>query len=117
MPKVTKKAGKNIPASESKPAAEKQTGKYLEKVPETFVFWCHDGQVFRDIHDLLNGFDLMTDEIFIYHANEQKNDFTCWIVDVIGDVELGQEIKKAKTREQAKKVTQQRYYDLTRLEG
>jgi hypothetical protein len=104
-----------------KPVRPAATGdrseKYLAKVPETVVFWCHDGQVFRSLEDLVNGFDLMSDETFYYHANDQKNDFSCWIVDIIGDNQLGAEIKKTKTRRQAKEATQQRYYDLTRLEG
>jgi hypothetical protein len=117
MPKIIHKAaekGKTVP---SKAVARKQAEKYLAKVQEDVVFWCHDGQVFRDIADLLNGFDVMNDDTFWYHANDEKNDFSCWIVDIIGDVELGAEVKKAKTRQQAKKATQQRYYDLTKQEG
>jgi hypothetical protein len=121
MAKITHKMaekGKTVaPKGEPKPAAKVQPAKYLARVPEAYVFWCHDGQVFRDINDLLNGFDLMTDETFWYHANDEKNDFSCWIVDIIGDGELAKEVKKAKTRQQAKTVTQQRYYDLTKLEG
>jgi len=116
-----------MPRTSSKPAdgkksavkkeVKKKTGKYLEKVPEQNVFWCHDGQVFRSLVELAYGFDLMTDETFIFHANDDKNDFCCWIVDIIGDVELADNLKKVKNRRQAKEVTQQRYYDLTRLEG
>ena len=91
--------------------------KFLAKVPEEYVFWCHDGQVFRDINDLLNGFEVMSDETFDYHVNDEKNDFSCWILDIVGDGDLAQEVKKTRTRHQAKKVTQQRYYDLTRQEG
>jgi hypothetical protein len=99
----------------AKPKA--QTEKYLAKVPEAYVFWCHDGQIFRDIEDLINGFDLMSDDIFFFHANDEKNDFSCWIADIIGDSDLAEEVKQTKTRHQAKKATQQRYYDLTTLEG
>ena len=81
------------------------------------MFWCHDGQVFHDINDLIVGFDMMTDETFLYHANDDKNDFSCWIMDVIGDSDLGKEIKKAKSRKQAKEITKMRYSDLTSQEG
>ena len=91
--------------------------KYLEKVPAEVVFWCHDGQIFNDLDQLLVGFDLMSDETYSYHVNEDKNDFSCWVLDVIGDGELATGLKKAKTKTEAKKITQQRYYDLTRLEG
>jgi hypothetical protein len=117
MSKITHKMAEKGITAAPKQSTKNKTEKYLAKVPETFVFWCHDGQVFREVKDLLNGFDLMSDETYWYHANSEKNDFSCWIVDVIGDVELAAEVKNAKTRHQAKKVTQQRYYDLTKLEG
>jgi hypothetical protein len=105
-------------AAEKKPVVAKaQSKKYLQKVPETMVFWCHDGQVFHDINDLMMGFDVMTDETFLYHANDDKSDFSCWIIDVIGDGDLGKEIKKAKSRKQAKEVTKMRYSDLAKQEG
>jgi hypothetical protein len=100
-----------------KPAVKAQSDKFIGKVPEANVFWCHDGQIFRDMLDLISGFDVMSDETFWYHANEQKNDFACWIVDVMGDVDLGEQLKQVKTRQKAKEVAKQRYYDLTRLEG
>jgi hypothetical protein len=105
--------------AEKKPAAVKKNGskKYLTKVPETLVFWCHDGQTFNGLEQLIAGFDLMSEETFMYHANEDKNDFSCWIIDVIGDEALAKDIKKAKNKAEAKKITQLRYYDLTRLEG
>jgi hypothetical protein len=117
MDKITHKMAEKGKTTAPKTTAKAQPEKYLAKVPEAFVFWCHDGQVFRDINDLLTGFDLMSDETFGYHANDEKNDFSCWIIDIIGDIELAKEVKKTKTRHEAKKVTQQRYYDLTKLEG
>jgi hypothetical protein len=118
MAKVTHKMAEKGKTAAPKPAAKvKPQKKYLSRVPEANVFWCHDGQVFRDIHDLLTGFEVMSDETYLYHANEDKNDFACWIVDVIGDNELGKDLKKAKTRHEAKNFTIKRYSDLTRLEG
>lgn len=103
-----------VKTEETKPAvAKKQASKkFLEKVPETMAFWCHDGQVFADLEQLMLGFDLMSDETFIFHANEGKNDFSCWIIDVIGDKELAQDIKKAKNKTEAKKITQKRHNGL-----
>ena len=117
MAKFMKKA--ETKSADKKSAVVKKNGskKYLTKVPETMVFWCHDGQLFNDLDQLMAGFDLMSEETFMYHANEDKNDFSCWIIDVIGDEDLAKDIKKAKNKVEAKKITQQRYYDLTRLEG
>jgi hypothetical protein len=97
--------------------AKSQKAKYLAKVPEAYVFLCHDGQIFRDLNDLVNGFEAMSDEIFAYHCNEDKNDFACWITDIIGDNELAAKLKDTRTKSQAKEETRQRYYELTQLEG
>jgi hypothetical protein len=91
--------------------------KKLEKVSEAVVFWCNDGQIFRDIEELMAGFDTMSDETFAYHLNDIKNDFSCWVLDIIGDQKLAQELKTIKTKDQAKKKVQQRYIELTQLEG
>ena len=116
MAKFTKQTGvKKEDTKEAGIKAEvKKTGsrKYLAKVPETMVFWCHDGQIFDDLEKLIMGFDLMSDDTFMYHANEDKNDFSCWIIDVIGDGDLAKDIKKAKNKAEAKKITQQRHQEL-----
>jgi hypothetical protein len=90
--------------------------KKLEKVSETVVFWCNDGQIFKDMKELMDGFDIMSDMTFAYHVNELKNDFSCWVLDIIGDQKLAQELKAVRNREQAKKKVQQRYLELTQLE-
>jgi hypothetical protein len=115
MAKTQKKAEVK---QENKSPVVKKSGskKYLAKVPEATVFWCHDGQVFDGLDRLITGFDLMSDETFFYHANEEKNDFSCWIIEVIGDAKLGNDIKKAKNKKEAKQMAQDRSYDLSLLE-
>ena len=114
---VTKAA--ELKAEVKKPAEVKKQGSknHLEKVPETMVFWCHDGQIFDDLEKLMLGFDLMSDETFMFHANDYKNDFSCWIIDVIGDGELAEDIKKAKNKTEAKKITQKRHTELKNQPG
>lgn len=114
---VTKVA--EVKAEVKKPAAikKKDSQKFMEKVPERMVFWCHDGQIFDDLERLMLGFDLMSDETFLYHANEDKNDFSCWIIDVIGDAELAKDIKKAANKTEAKKITQKRHNELKNQPG
>jgi hypothetical protein len=89
----------------------------LSRVPEDKVFWCNNGQIFHSLEELVDGLEQMADETYIYHCNEEKNDFSAWVMDVVGDEDLAKEIKSAKTRQQAGKQVKQRYSDLTRLEG
>jgi hypothetical protein len=125
--KISQKTPETKPMTAKKPTVKKeaeapakakdQQAKYLAKVPDAHVFYCHDGQIFRDLQDLVNGFDTMTDEIFTYHCNEAKNDFACWIRDIVGDNELSAKLKAVRTKNQAKEETRQRYIELTQLEG
>jgi hypothetical protein len=118
MPKVVKAGSKGAkPEAKTTPAKQVENKKSLDKVSETVVFWCNDGQIFRDMKGLMDGFDIMSDETFVYHLNDNKNDFSCWVLDIIGDQKLAQDLKTVKNKAQAKKKVQQRYYELTQLEG
>jgi hypothetical protein len=72
--------------------------KYLAPSPAERVFWCHDGRVFRDMAELARGLDSMSDDVFAYHANDEKNDFANWVRDVIGDQQLAGELLRASVR-------------------
>lgn len=118
MPRINK-AGSKIPKPELKAAKVKKSAnkKMLEKVSETVVFWCNDGQVFNDIKELMDGFERMSDQTFTYHLNDIKNDFSCWVLDIIGDQKLAQDLKTVKNRKEAGDTVKQRYIELTKLEG
>jgi protoporphyrinogen oxidase len=72
-------------ATKTKKTARKQPDKRLAKVPTEYVFWCHDGRIFSDLVELAEGLAAMDDETFAYHSNAEKQDFSNWIRDVIGD--------------------------------
>jgi hypothetical protein len=90
----------------------RQNDKLLEKVPAEYVFWCHDGSVFSDVNELVMGLSNMTDEIFAYHSNEDKHDFSNWIRDVIGDEILADELVRATSRLQAAECVSARLHEL-----
>jgi hypothetical protein len=117
MPKITRQ---NISKPKISKTDEKDKAKakqVLSKVPDDKVFWCNNGQIFHSLEELVDGLEQMGDETYIYHCNEEKNDFSTWILDVIGDEDLAGDLKSAKTRQQAGKQVKQRYFDLTRWEG
>lgn len=100
---------KNVKLQEKtkKPASKKPTNKkpankkLLAKVPAEYVFWCHDGSIFTDIYDLMEGLKTMSDETFEYHSNLEKHDFSNWIRDIMGDVELADDLARAANRSEA----------------
>jgi hypothetical protein len=75
--------------------------KLLEKVPEERIFWCYGGATFRDMKELADGLVAMSDDIFAYHVNSEKNDFCNWVRDVIEDQELAAQLLAATARLQA----------------
>jgi hypothetical protein len=85
-----------------------EANRRLKDVPEDKRFWCCDGRVIKNLEELRTAFDAMSDETFRYHATEQKNDFSNWIRDVVGDDKLARDISKAKSRSQASKVVAER---------
>ncbi|MDD5399341.1 MAG: hypothetical protein PHU70_09725, partial [Dehalococcoidia bacterium] len=57
------------------PKIKEQTGKFLAKVPEGSIFWCHDGCTFVDMKELAKGLVAISDDTFSYHVNTDRNDF------------------------------------------
>ena len=88
--------------------------KLLSDVPADKLFWNKDGQVFKNLKELERGLANMNDEAFLYHANDQKNDFSKWVKDVVGDDKLAQDLMRARTRAQANKVVADRVAFLQR---
>jgi len=80
----------------------------LEDVPQDKVFWCNDGRVLRNLKGLASALKEMKKDIYSYHANAEKNDFSNWVRDVIGDVALAYQLRKAKTRETAARCVLER---------
>ena len=71
---------------------------FLADVPQEYSFRCHDGKVLRSLKDLCDAFSVMTDEIYGYHRNTGKNDFSKWVRDIIGDEKLARDLEGATSR-------------------
>lgn len=86
--------------------------KLLANVPEEYVFFCADGQIFRNMAELADGLNSMSDEIFSYHFNCDKHDFSNWAKDVIGDEELARDLAEPITRFEVAIIVSTRVEDL-----
>ena len=76
----------------------------LSDVAADKVFWCHDGRVMKNLDELGAALREMSEETFQYHVTADRNDFSKWVEDVIGDYELSAELKNSSTRNQAGKL-------------
>jgi Domain of unknown function (DUF5679) len=76
----------------------------LSDVAADKVFWCHDGRVIKNLDELGVALREMSDDTFRYHVTADRNDFSKWVEDVIGDHELSAKLRNCSTRSQAGKV-------------
>jgi len=88
----------------TKDMAEKRLG----DVPESFVFRCWDGRTLRNLTELRDTLAGMENESYVHHVTEQKNDFSRWVRDVIGEEKLAADLGKSATKSQAAKAVSTR---------
>lgn len=73
----------------------------LANVADQYVFWCHDGRIIKSIRELKDALELMSDATYAYHAGKEKNDFSNWVKDIIGDDKLARDMSKSSDKRQA----------------
>lgn len=72
--------------------------KVLGEAPEEHHFVVADGRKLKNIIELADALETMSEEIFRHHVNEAKNDFSNWVKDVFYDHSLAEDISRAKNR-------------------
>jgi hypothetical protein len=77
-------------------------------------FFCHDGCISRNLSELSDCFARMTQDIYNYHVTGQKNDFSNWINDVLGDTKLAADLMNLVSPSEAARVTRARILLLRR---
>jgi hypothetical protein len=60
----------------------------LADVPGDKVFWCHDGQKLSNLEELAAALREMPGDTFHHHVTSEKNDFSVWVREVMGDQTL-----------------------------
>lgn len=94
--KQSKKPAKTKAKKAKAPKAAKKSTKHPKKQkkavsPENFFFTA-DGRTISDLLELADALDEISDEVFFHHVNEQKNDFSNWIREVMDEPKLADEI-------------------------
>ncbi len=80
----------------------------MADVPKEYAFRCHDGLILQSLKQLGSALNSMTDEIYVFHANTEKNDFSNWVRDIIRDERLVKDLQKVTNRAQAAKLVANR---------
>lgn len=72
--------------------------KILGEAPVERHFVVADGRKLKNIIELADALETMSEEIFRHHANEFKNDFSAWVKDVFYEHSLAEDIARAKNK-------------------
>ena len=98
---MAKKRGKASKGSSKKPLQSVEViirKKILGEAPVEQHFVVADGRKLKNIIELADALETMSEEIFRHHANEFKNDFAAWVKDVFYEHSLAEDISRAKNR-------------------
>ena len=85
---------------------------YLRDVYSEQCFWVNNGPVLKNLEELSNALEGISDETYRHHANSERNDFSKWVGEVIGDKKLANELLTSKNRESASKKIKNRVSSL-----
>jgi len=75
----------------------------LGEVPQGEQFWCEDGRVLNNLPELSVALHQMHAETYRHHAGGNRNDFSNWVRDVIGDDKLSRDLLKSTSQAQSAK--------------
>jgi hypothetical protein len=67
-------------------------------------FFCQDGSVIKNLTELVDCLNQMTEEVFYYHVTSERNDFSNWVRDVLGDERLASELSNVSNPLEASKI-------------
>jgi len=82
--------------------AKKQSNEqFLYDVRPENCFWCCDGKIMKNLYELESGLKKMNVKTFSYHTNKEKNDFSRWVEEIVGDKKLATDLKKCKDKKSA----------------
>jgi hypothetical protein len=87
---------------------KEEAAKILNNVPEEKVFWASNGSALRNMNDLAIALESMNAEHYSHHVNYEKNDFSNWLKEVVGDEILAKELIHARNKESATRKVKER---------
>ena len=96
---------------------KEEAKRYLCDTSPEQCFWVNNGPILKNLEELANALPDMNDETFNHHVNIEKNDFSSWIKDIIGDNKLANDLLSSRSRESAIKKLQSRLNSLKKKAG
>src|SRR3989338_6664472 len=73
--------------------------KYLGDCSPEQSFWVNNGPIVKNLDELSHALPELSNDIFSHHVNNDNNDFSNWIRDIIGDQKLANDIISSRNKE------------------
>ncbi len=96
---------------------KEEARKYLCDTAPEQCFWVNNGPILKNIEELANALPDMSNEAFHHHVNSEKNDFSNWVKDIIGDQKLANDLLSSRNKESALKKIKNRLNSLKKRAG
>lgn len=71
----------------------------LSNAPGDKVFWVSDGRILKNLSEMINALNTMSDETYKFHTSGEKNDFADWVLQVFGSRKIYLKIRTMRKRE------------------
>ena len=96
---------------------KEEARKYLIDVAPEHCFLVNNGPILKNLDELANSVQQLSGETYRHHVNREKNDFSRWINDAIGDSRLANDLLSSRSRESASKKIKNRLNSLKKAAG
>ncbi|MBN1691359.1 MAG: hypothetical protein JW901_10075 [Dehalococcoidia bacterium] len=80
----------------------------LRHVSDEKRFYCHDGKILNNVFDLKDALEQTDQACYNHHVNDEKNDFARWVLEVLGDEKLANDLRKAPSQKDAAAIVKGR---------
>ncbi|MBS3113916.1 hypothetical protein J4448_02345 [Candidatus Woesearchaeota archaeon] len=98
-------------------ATKDEAKRYLCNTSPEQCFWVNNGPILKNLEELADALPDMNDETFNHHVNSEKNDFSNWVKDIIGDNKLANDLLSSRGRDSAVKKIRSRLNSLKKKAG
>jgi len=89
----------------------------LADIPPERSFYFFNGPVAKNLEEFAQAMGTISKEQYLYHRNREKNDFYNWVLGVIKDSKLANELALSKSKETSHKKIAQRAAYLRKILG
>jgi len=80
------------------------------RVSPRYYFALHRGGALRDVYDLYQALETMTEDQFRHHVGPDHNDFAIWLDQVIGEDQVAVELRQMQSRSEIRSCLEKCLY-------